>query len=306
MNINDDFIENNNCIICSSKNLRFIGEKSKAQNISKITCQIFECLNCNHWFTDPMPKQQLLDRLYSENSEYVISENWVQNTKNNNNPNISAPDTHWIVSYLSKYSPGNYLEIGPGSGVLFRKMRELGWNCFAIDLGSYAEGSNVFSSPEHLPPNILYDVIVFQDVLEHVSNPNASLLIYSKYLIPGSLLFMTVPWSESKSAQNQKTNWDMVDPLGHLHYFSKSSAETFLSAAGFEIIQRRTINIYFQSYFKCLALEFFHMITRVLRPWKWHKLNGTIESLKFFLQFFPGDPDGDQLYVIAKKRDLQQ
>lgn len=297
----DNFDNNICCLICSSKNLEKIGEKSKSQKESKVISQIFKCIDCNHWFTDPMPKQQFLDKLYREKSEYVISENWIQNTIVNNNSSISAPDTHWIVSYLTKSPPGNYLEIGSGSGLLLRKMRELGWNCYAIDLGTYADGFNVFKTPEALPQSICFDVIVFQDVLEHVSNPINSLILYSKYLHSDSLLFMTVPWCESKSAQNQKMAWDMIDPLGHLHYFSKKSVEKLLSATDFKIIEYRTVNIYFNSYFKSVFVELFHLFSRILRPWKWVKIQDTLKTLKFLLKFFPGDPDGDQLYVIAKK-----
>ena len=249
-----------------------------------------------------MPKAELLTLLYSESSLSVIGENWASKVESNNLNETITSNSNWIVENLSQVKPGNFLEVGSGDGSLLRKMGKLGWNSFGVDLGSYAGGFQVVSSINQLPNSILFDVIVFQDVLEHVSDPSYELSNYADHLRTGALLFMAVPWSESKSAQFGKAHWDMVLPLGHLHYFSKKSAKILLESKNFEVLAMDTVNSQGSSLTqaKSLIRSVLKVLSRILRPSKWKDLRNRISRMIMLTRCFP-DHDGDQLYIKAKK-----
>jgi len=301
-----EFVQIDSCLICHSTNLEFIGTKQTIHPQSRFSVRIMRCRNCQHWHTDPMPKAELLSLLYSESSLSVLGKNWSSEIASNNRNEITvAPDSDWIVSSLSQVNPGNFLEVGPGDGSLLRKMREVGWNAFGVDLGNYACGFQVVSSIIQLPQSVLYDAIVFRDVLEHVPDPREELTNYAGMLRQGTFLFMTVPWSESKRARFGRTDWEMVRPLGHLNYFSKKSARMLLESNKFQVLTMETINTDGSSLFnqtKSLLKLVFRIIFRTLRPWKWKDLRNTASSMVIRIKCFP-DTAGDQLYIMARKID---
>lgn len=303
MSLKIDMLAINNCMICNSGDLKHIGNKKTMNKHSDINFSICQCQSCGHWLTNPMPQQEFLNGLYSENSAHLLTEGWAEKTKNENNKGLKRNSSNWVVDFLSEYPAGNFLEIGSGNGALIRKLREMGWNSYGIDLGNYAKDLNVFNSQSNLPKNLPFDCIVFQDVLEHVSDPMEVISSYASYLAPNALLFMAVPWSESKGARTQKTDWIMVQPMAHLHYFSKNSATRMLEACGFEIIKCTTINIYFRNYFKSLLLNSIHFISRLLRPWKWKVAHEKIDNLIMLIKLFPGDQEGDQLHLVARLKE---
>ncbi|HEY5993154.1 MAG TPA: class I SAM-dependent methyltransferase [Gallionellaceae bacterium] len=295
-----DFVHFNCCPICESTQVENIGMTSTIHPNSRFSVSIMRCLNCRHWYTDPTPKPELLSRLYAESSLSVLGESWAKVVECSNQMDSVAPDSHWVVRSLSEVQPGNLLEVGPGDGSLLRKMRERGWNAFGVDLGRYASGFQVVSSPDQLPKSILFDVVIFQDVLEHTSSPSDVLSNYLDYLSPNAILFMTVPWSESKRAGLGKAGWEMVRPLGHLHYFSKQSASILLKSRGFEVLASETVNIY-GSYPIELARSFLSVVYGSLRTSKWKSLYRRVRNFCRLLSLFPGDAAGDQLYLKAQR-----
>lgn len=296
--LSDDFSLQTSCYFCKSDQLEEIGSTSTIHPRSRFGLSIIRCLNCDHWHTNPMPKPELLSRLYAQASLSVEGADLLPSVDKVDTVSATAPDDHWIVKALCKYPPGNFLEIGPGKGALLRKMRSLGWNSFGVELATYKKGFQVVSSLGELPDSIQFDVIVFQDVLEHIPNPSPVLNDYLRFLSPSALLFMSVPWSESKRARYLKATWEMVRPLGHLHYFSKESSRSLLKSSGFEVLAIEAVNIN-RGYMRDLAaytLSFVHG----LLPSKWRTLDTRTLRLIRYLALFPGDSVGDQLYVRAK------
>jgi len=288
------------CPICQSKHIFAMGNKRTINPDDNLHVQIMKCSFCNHWFTNPLPSQNFLNKSYLENSLFVMDNNFAKNVKKSNQEKKIDTDSNWIVKSLIDHPPKNFLEIGPGDGSLLRKFKVLGWRVFGVDLGKYAHNPHTVISPTKLPKNILFNVIVLQDVLEHAANPKKILQLYLKFLAPKAIIFIAVPWSGSKRARIFGLNWQMVRPLGHLHYFDMKSMDFLLKSLNFKIIEMNSVNIY-GSYYKNIFKSFLKIITTLLRPDKWRNLNQRIHSLIAHLKFFPGDSKGDQLYVKAIK-----
>ena len=288
------------CPICKSVSLFEIGKKKTINQNSDFKVSIIKCLECFHWHTSPSPNQETLNELHKDESPYVLGIKWSNYKRERKIINSMASNNHWIVRELSNYKHGNYLEIGTGSGELIRKTQSLGWNSYGVDPGDYASGFQIVKNSSELPRQIKFDVIVFKDVLEHTFDPNIILKIYKNYLKPNAIMFITVPWNESKAANIRKLNWEMVKPLGHLHYFSKNSLNILLNNNGFKIKNQFTVNVY-RSYWKLLLTTPISLIYLMLRPSKWWLIKERINQLKTLIMIFPGDKHGDQLYIKAIK-----
>ena len=288
------------CPVCKSISLFEIGKKKTINQNSDFKVSIVKCLECKHWHTSPSPNQNIINKLYEEESAYVLGNKWAKFKRKRKNTSLLASNNHWIVKELSTYKQGNYLEIGTGSGELIRKMQSLGWNSYGIDPGDYASGFQIVKNYSELPDQIKFDVIVFKDVLEHTFDPNIILKTYKNFLKQNAIMFITVPWNQSKAANIRKINWEMVKPLGHLHYFSKNSLNILLKNNGFEVKNQFTVNVY-RSYWKLLLTTPISLIYLMLRPSRWWLIKERINQLKTLIMIFPGDKHGDQLYTKAIK-----
>lgn len=295
-----DFISIDQCPACNSRKIENLGSRKTIHPQSSFSVSLIRCLSCEHWSTNPLPTAQLLTTLYSESSLSVLGEGWSEHITSLNEDDSIAPDNDWVVKGLLDTPPGNFLEIGPGDGSLLRKMRALGWNAFGVDLGEYAKGFQVVSSPDQLPDSIKFDVIVFKDVLEHVSTPKIILNSYLPNLTSDAKLFIGVPWSESKRAQTLQVSWEMVRPLGHLHYFSKQSIKTILKEVNFNVITTSTENIY-GSYPRSLARSLASLAAALVFPSRWNTADKKLKRIIEELSIFPGDPAGDQLHIKAQR-----
>ena len=116
--------EFHSCPICNSERIICIGKKKTTNKHSNLVVSIIKCNECFHWHTNPTPDQNLLSKLYQEESSYVIEMKlWTDNTKKRNLQQNLAPNKNWIVKELENYKIGNYLEVGSGSGELLKKMK---------------------------------------------------------------------------------------------------------------------------------------------------------------------------------------
>lgn len=167
----------------------------------------------------------------------------------------------------------NYLDIGCGVGWSLLVARDMGFETFGIEpmlpAATYASntlGVNVagaFFSPE-LFPGISFDLIVMDQVLEHVPQPRAVLQDVVERLKPGGILFLGVPpidWSRrllSASLQLPIGAMDRLQrlgrntqvlraldrydafnvPEGHITYFSVRGIKQLADECGAEILEQ--------------------------------------------------------------------
>lgn len=96
--------------------------------------------------------------------------------------------------------------------------------------------------PDDLPATEPFDVIVFNDVLEHMVDPWATLTFTRRILIPGGLVVASIP-----NVRYWEVIWDLIvhgrwtytetGPLDrtHVRFFTRSSACELLTTSGYEI-----------------------------------------------------------------------
>lgn len=187
----------------------------------------------------------------------------------------------FILEHLKGYmnlngEPVSVLDFGCGNGtavsqfLIQRGVRYYGVDCHGPSL-SYARGhfqSENATFLDHLPESVLFDVIVYADILEHLENPFMVLQDHSKMLKEGGIIIGSVPNGKGPFEREKKIDKLLAlsagirlaaklkgkltrhgslckatlpynCDLGHCHFFSRRSLVATLHKAGFKIEQFR-------------------------------------------------------------------
>lgn len=226
------------CPICNSpKSLTLHDAVSTINEESNLTTELRECDECSHWWNTPSPRQAVLIDLYKSGSLYVIGKNLDVETRK---PREEGVFHTMITNFKTDMSDMNYLEVGCGGGQLFRSMREKVGLCYGIEPGDWASDiEDIVVDINMIPENLSFDLLVFQDVIEHTEDPIDTLSMYTERMRPGATLFVAFPNKDAPNAQREREQWDMIRPFGHLQYFSKKSLSLLMENTGWEITTLR-------------------------------------------------------------------
>lgn len=153
-----------------------------------------------------------------------------------------------IQAYLSRRWPEGrlkaaprLLDVGTGLGVFPHRMKQAGWDCVGIDMdptliahvrdnvGIPAEVADV-TTVEHLGQ---FDLISFNRVLEHVSDPVRILASVERLLKPDGFVYIELPDAEAAEIEGQDREEYL---LGHMHVFSFASYALLIERAGFDLM----------------------------------------------------------------------
>ena len=106
--------------------------------------------------------------------------------------------------------------------------------------------------PEVLATDEQFDVIVFNDVLEHIPNVKNTFIECSKHLTSDGILVINAPDSRGVLYRTSKLlkklvkpgafnrMWQVGMPSPHLYYFNTNSIIKLANQAGFEIVEKKT------------------------------------------------------------------
>jgi methionine biosynthesis protein MetW len=130
---------------------------------------------------------------------------------------------------------------------------------------------------EHEP----FDTIVFADVLEHLPNPGALVLIAKKGLVPGGSIVASVPniahWFVRLDLLRGRFDYrdcGIMDAT-HLRWFTRDTLDRFFDILGFKITQHfYTVNTGMIEY-------------RQSWPWAWLPLRARMSLVRLLVNRFP-------------------
>ena len=192
-----------------------------------------ECRHCRHWWHSPVPDRDELIRMYSTASSAVVDSGARESYASK--VYIDYFQTR-VLSATAGAPRSNYLEIGPGGGHLLRRLREKGHVCFGVDPGQWTSDPWILPSLEQIPPAIVFDGFILQDVIEHLFDPIETLVALRRKAGPSAALFCSFPCNESRPARRYRERWAMVRPFGHMHYFSLQSSSEMLHRSGWSVV----------------------------------------------------------------------
>jgi SAM-dependent methyltransferase len=213
---------------------------------------VIDCRLCGFRHIDPLFTDEELKKFYD--GEFYEKE------RPDYFDRMEADKEWWMLRYhyyfemLEAHASGRHiLDIGSGPGYFLEAGRERGWQVLGFEPSriaadyTRARGLAVvqdFFSAAKANTRGPFDAISLSMVLEHVRDPIGLIEEARSLLVPGGLLLLISP---NDFNPLQMTLWKKlgfqpwwVNPKHHLNYFDSVSANTFLTARGFETVHLET------------------------------------------------------------------
>lgn len=208
---------------------------------------IYECDECGYKFTYPFISDDELPSLYENyyprNSELVS-----QIRAQNPNLTFSQRIKHYILGTDNQAqfvvrANSKYLDVGSGSCGGALQAKSMGCDVWTIEADPSAiKFAKEFKLNHHcgmlkdVPDNFNnFDLIAYNQVLEHVTNPVSELLLANELLKRNGKIFISVPNSNSLFAKISGRNWINWHVPFHISHFSKDVLRRILNDSGYQI-----------------------------------------------------------------------
>lgn len=145
-----------------------------------------------------------------------------------------------VSSYVKS---GKVLDFGCGTGHFIKRFRK-NYEAWAYDISPDALSSvqevaphvNICNSLESLTQNT-FDLIVSVHVLEHLPNPEESLVSFSELLKDGGVLLYVVPNISGMGHSLKKQKWFGYGDLSHISLYPAEKWLRWTESAGFSILK---------------------------------------------------------------------
>jgi 2-polyprenyl-3-methyl-5-hydroxy-6-metoxy-1,4-benzoquinol methylase len=153
------------------------------------------------------------------------------------------------TQWLARNETGRLLDVGCGSGIFLKRMRDLGWDVQGIDPDRHAVeqarerfGLEVQAArfEEHRFPADFFDAVVASHVIEHVHDPVSFLRECRRILKPGGKLVILTPNYFGLQRRWLGRTWRGFDCPRHLFLFSRRSLRRSCEMAGLQVVTLRT------------------------------------------------------------------
>lgn len=227
----------NRCSICSSKKTRIFFNLNGYE--------IRSCVSCNSQFLNPIPSKEILSKIYNDN--YFIKPLQYKNSLFSKQKQNTADLHIKILKKFIKKENAKILEVGSGYGDFLHRAVIKGYDVTGVE---YSKNSKKVIDKKFKNKKITvfdgelknqnfkkksFDIIVFFDVMEHVTDLNEFMIHVKKFLKKDGFVLLSVPSLDSLSAKVMKKSW-MEYKIEHLHYFNNKSLKEFIDKSGFNIL----------------------------------------------------------------------
>lgn len=167
-----------------------------------------------------------------------------------------------------KAGKGLLLDVGSALGDCVEEAKKMGWkNPQGLEVSEFAvkearkKGLNIMQGTlesAKLPEN-KYDVVLYQDVIEHIKDPLKELKMVRKVLKSGGIVFLVTPDVGGLWNKILKSWWYHYKPREHIIYFSERSIRFALRESGYK-------NITTKKTYHVLSLEYVLMRLKYYQP----------------------------------------
>lgn len=165
----------------------------------------------------------------------------------------------WWMLPLIKDGPNSVMDLGCASGVMGRKLLDVGkaGEVHGVEIfPEAAEESSRYYNEVHvgdiesmdLEYESKFDYVICGDILEHLKDPYSVVRRIHQWLKPGGSLFVCVPNVRNYNVVIDLIlhgRWEYRDAgimdRTHMRFFTRSSCSAMLSDAGFEVYHREMV-----------------------------------------------------------------
>jgi SAM-dependent methyltransferase len=217
--------------------------------------KIIQCELCNFKHAIPLPNNEDLQQIYSEEYYSIEKPLYIQR--------YIEDKKWWDLTYEQRYSlfeshlelkGRSILDVGSGPGLFLAKGRELGWKTKGIEPSKQAAEYSRKILKLDIEMNFLdinlakkmgkFDVVNLGEVVEHLPDPEKMLQLIHSLLNDNGLILVIVPndFNPFQVLLNEYCGYDpwWITPPHHLNYFDKDSLSRLLERCGFDVVHNET------------------------------------------------------------------
>lgn len=243
------------CIVCRGNMVTYIDKISDDRYGCPGIFFIARCDQCGYMGTLPPLVESDLPMLYSQyyprrEVDFIALE--AEALK------VLAPQAHFRRWLSGTDNQGHYrakpgqrvLDIGSGSCLALLELRAMGVEAWGIEADPNVRAlADHFQLQVHIGnihdmpfPDLSFDLIVLNQVIEHVPDPLALLRAVNARLNPGGgMVLLSFPNTDSVQAARSRRRWINWHVPYHQHHFNRSSFEQLAMQANFAVGSVRTI-----------------------------------------------------------------
>jgi len=230
------------CNLCGAHKARILFRKNSTD--------FLQCRQCGLEWVHPLPDMVKMRELYSSPKYY--------NTDNISQYGYSeyVRNKHLYVNLFNRrldelllYTDGKrgrLLDVGCATGILLELARLRGWDVFGVDISEYATNIareyyclDVFTGELAAAayPDGHFDVVVMDDLIEHVADPTALIRESHRILKQGGLLTLNTPNRAGLWHLFMGRRWFHYRQMEHAFFFSPAAMSELLARQGFEVLE---------------------------------------------------------------------
>jgi len=298
------------CIVCGYKRMTRVMEAIDNQYGSHGRWTVVKCTACSHMFLNPRPTSQEIvsyypSGVYYTHKESITSGGFLRNAVMEVHFGLHRK-LFWFrrfflsglhalfARYVNILPPFSHerslrlLDVGCGNGYLMAFFARYGYEVWGQEISPEAGllarsvTPRVHIGPlEEAPfPRESFDVVIMNQVLEHVHRPLSFLQIARSFLRPDGMLIVSVPNNACYDARLFKESWWALQVPTHLSFFTPASLELTLNKAGFVVKQWGFSGAY-KGYSKnALQTNFRYLRENSRLLHKWSSLRFIFETIK--------------------------
>ncbi len=194
--------------------------------------ELTQCLGCRAVFAPTIPTHEELVAHYSGYPRAQKQDSAVSRKRR--------------LEILESFEPyrktGKMLDVGCDIGLFLNQARDLGWATYGTEFMEEAvEICEANGHTMHLGPLLeaelepgTFDVVIYTEVIEHITSQRQEFPYVFELLRPGGLLYVTTPNFDSVSRRVLGDRWEVIEYPEHLVYFTPSTLTEFMKRVGFE------------------------------------------------------------------------
>jgi SAM-dependent methyltransferase len=228
---------------------------------SKNEFYIVKCNNCGFVYLNPRPDKTELGRIYPENYVPYVFDEILTPFVNNLRIAVQKSKVKSIKNYAS--TDAKIWDVGCGGGFFLDCMKKLGdssWELSGVDISRKAiekirsKGfSGINSRFEDIEDSNCVDLIVINQVLEHLDSPSEIIKKSYDLLNNNGYMFIEIPSLDGWDAQiYQDRFWGGWHFPRHWSFFTQDTITKMLEDRGFDVVQ---VDYLFSPTFWILSLE---------------------------------------------------